>query len=103
MSALPSGRRRGGDLRGGRLHSAAVAQLADVHRGDLEVRLLRDRIPARPRQLVGGARAIVGLPVPVAVVERDEDDALPDGRHAYAALYLAAARPDRDEIALADG
>ena len=59
----------------------------DLHRflhldgGGLEARLLRDRVPERDRQLVRGARpavrAGVVADVPVAVVEGDEDDALP--------------------------
>ena len=58
-----------------------IVELGDAHGGELEVRLLADRVPRGDRQLVRGAR-VRRRPrrrlVPVAVVEGHEDDARAD-------------------------
>src|SRR2546423_15225820 len=62
----------------GNARAARLSNLCGAHGGGLERRLLRHRVPVHTREFVGSAWdaacwSVVG--VPVAVVERYEDDA----------------------------
>src|SRR5215210_1905681 len=75
-------RRRTTNRRRGRRYPRRIGQLHDPDRPSLEIGLLRDGVPFRQGQLVSGMsrsiRTAAIAVIEVAVVERGEDDTLPN-------------------------
>src|SRR2546423_6406035 len=90
----------------GNARAARLSNLCDAHGGGLERRLLRHRVPVHTREFVGSAWdaacwSVVG--VPVAVVERYEDDARSYVSDPKRRLDGSASRFDADNVSRGSG